>query len=72
MILSFPVIKCAMPKENSNIKIMNRMSEYLYGDQVFYRCGGGHTISGPEIRTCVKRHGAAGKWSGFDPFCTGK
>ena len=49
---------------------MNPDSEYMYGDQIFYRCDKGYTITGPETRTCIKRNEATGKWNGFDPFCT--
>ena len=51
---------------------MNAKSDYLYGDQVIYQCDDGYTMTGPEIRTCVKHHGSTGKWSGFNPSCTGK
>ena len=61
-----------MPIEKPHITIMNRESEYLYGEQVVYRCADGYEMVGPDVRTCVKREGAVGKWKGFDPFCTSK
>ena len=50
---------------------MNAQSDYLHGDQVIYQCDDGYTMTGPEVRTCVKHRESTGKWTGFNPFCSG-
>lgn len=59
---------CNADPVNSNVKVLNPGSEYMWGEEVWYTCSHGYVLIGPESRKCTQQHGIT-RWTGFNPSC---
>ena len=62
-----------MPIVQPHVEILNPQAEYYYEDTLYYACEEGYELVGPEVRTCqrVSATDERGRFSAFDPLCTG-
>ena len=64
--LSLTAISCGDPGTPANGFVTG--SSYTANSTVYYTCGSGYALEGPNARVC----GTDGTWSGVSPSCSSK